>query len=215
MANFADSIEPILDLGGAISFPIAYSPEEAGQTFVEGTPVMILSTGNGAADGGVAAWDGTSFAPPGGIAGFAIQNANNLATTGAGLPQPFSPVLGPGSVIGNYAANSNQALAVITPPMVPFTDGSLGYYIALPTTRFVGKLGNSAAVTPSATSFAQVGLKFGLSKDTGNNFWYVDLTKTGGSAAVQIVGISPLEPIGTVGGHVIFVVLPGVGQITA
>jgi hypothetical protein len=215
MANFADAIEPILDLGGAISFPIAYSPEEAGQTFVEGTPVQVLSTGVGAADGGVAAWDGTTLAAPGGIAGFAIQNANNLGTTGSGQPVGFSPVTGPGSVIGNYAANSNQPLAVITPPMVPFSDGTLGYYIALPTTRFVGKLGTSATVTPSATSNAQVGLEFGLTKDTGNNFWYVDINKTGGSAAVRIVGLSPLEAVGTVGGHVIFIILPAVGQITA
>lgn len=211
MANFADSIEPVKDLGGAISFPIAYSPEEAGQTFVEGTPVQIDSTGIGAADGGVAAWDGTGLVAQ--IAGFAIQNANNLGTTGAGLPQPFSPVLGPGSVIGSYAANSNQPLAVITPSMVPFTDGTLGYYIAAPTTVFQAKLGTSATVTPSATSNAQVGLIFGLTKDTGNNFWYVDLNKVAGNAAVRIVGISPLEPIGTVGGHVFFVILPTVAQI--
>jgi hypothetical protein len=213
MSNFADAIEPILDLGGAISFPIAYLPEEAGQTFVEGTPVQVDSTGIGAADGGVAAWDGTHLVAQ--IAGIAIQNANNLGTTGSGQAQPFSPVLGPGSVIGNYAANSNQPLAVITPPMVPFTDGTIGFYIAAPTTRFVGKLGTSSTVTPVATSNAIVGLSFGLTKDTGNNFWYVDTAKTGGTAAVQIVGLSPLEPVGTVGGHVIFTFLPGVVQIIA
>jgi hypothetical protein len=213
MANFADAIEPTQDLGGAISFPIEYLPEEAGQTFVEGTPVMVLSTGIGAADGGVAVWDGTTLTR--GIAGIAIQNANNLGTTGAGQPQPFSPVLGPGSVIGNYAANSNQSLAVITPPMVPFSDGTIGFYIAAPTTRFIGKLGTSATVTPVATSNAQVGLIFGLTKDSGNNFWYVDTNKTGGSAAVLITGLSPLEPVGTVGGHVIFTFLPAVAQIVA
>jgi hypothetical protein len=205
MANFADAIEPVKDLGGAISFPIAYSPEELGQTFVEGTPVQINAT-----DGGVQAWDGTTVTA--GIAGFAIQNANNLGTTGAGLPQPFSPVLGPGSNIGSYAANSNQLLAVITPPMVPFTDGSLGYYIAAPTTVFVGKLGTSATVTPVATTFQIVGLEYGLTKDTGNNFWYVDANKTN---AVRIVGISPLEAIGTVGGHVFFVIVNSVAQIFA
>lgn len=213
MSNFADAIEPTLDLGGAISFPIAYSPEEAAQTFVEGTPVQLQMTGVGAADGGVAAWDGTTLVR--GIAGIAIQTANNLGVTGSGQAQPFSPVLGPGSVIGNYAANSNQSLAVITPPMVPFTDGTLGYYIAAPTTRFIAKLGTSATVTPSATSNAQVGLIFGLTKDSGNNFWYVDINKTGGSAAVQIVGLSPLEAVGTVGGHVVFVFLPAVAQIVA
>jgi hypothetical protein len=213
MSNFADAIEPTQDLGGAISFPIAYSPEEASQTFVEGTPVMIASTGVGPADGGVQAWDGSTVTL--GIAGIAIQNANNLGSTGSGQPQPFSPVLGPGSVIGNYSANSNQSLAVITPPMTPFSDGTLGYYIAAPTTRFIGKLGTSATVTPVATSNAQVGLKFGLTKDSGNNFWYVDTNKTGGTVVLLVVGLSPLEPVGTVGGHVIFVFLNAAAQIFA
>ena len=73
MANFADAIEPVKDLGGAISFPVGFSLEEASQTFVEGTPVQINGT-----DGGVQAWDGTTVAR--GIAGFAWQNANNLGT---------------------------------------------------------------------------------------------------------------------------------------
>ena len=99
--------------------------------------------------------------------------------------------------------------------MVPFTDGTLGYYIAAPTTRFIGKLGTSASVTPVATALTSVGKQYGLTKDTGNNFWYVDTNKTGGSAAVQIVGLSPLEAVGTVGGHVIFTFLPAVAQIIA
>ena len=60
-----------------------------------------------------------------------------------------------------------------------------------------------------------VGKSFGLTKDTNNNYWYVDTNKTGGSAAVLIVGLSPLEALGTVGGHVIFTVLPAVAQIVA
>jgi hypothetical protein len=207
MANFADAIEPTQDLGGAISYPEYYQVEEAGQTFVEGTPVQINAT-----DGGVQAWDTTLT---GTLAGFAAENAANLGTTGAGAPQPFSPVLGPGSVIGNYAANANQTLAVITPPMVPTSDGFIRYNIAAPTTRFIGKLGTSATVTPVATTNQQVGLIFGLTKDTGNAFWYVDTNKTGVNAAVRIVAISPLEPVGTVGGHVIFVVLNAVAQIFA
>src|SRR5271154_1539351 len=148
MANFADSIEPVKDLGGAISFPIEYGVEEAGQTFVEGTPVAFLAAG----DGGLAVWDGATLTPPGGIAGIAQTAANNLGTLGAGLPQPFSPVLGPGSVIGNYAANSNQPLAVITPPMTPTSDGTLGFYVAAPTTIFQAKIGTSSTVTPVATA---------------------------------------------------------------
>jgi hypothetical protein len=203
MANFADAIEPIIDLGGAISFPMQYGPEEASQTAVEGTPVQINGT-----DGGVQAWDGTTVSA--GIAGFAAMNFSNLGSLGSGQAQPCSPVLGPGSVIGNYAANSNQPLAVITPPMVPYSDGTIGFYTAAPITIFVGKLGTSASVTPVATAFNQRGTLAGLTKDTGNNFWYVDTNK---SNAVRIVGFDPREAIGVAGGHVFFVILNSVAQL--
>jgi len=211
MSNFADAIEPNQDLGGAVSFPISYAVEEAGQTFVYGVPVQINSTGIGTADGGVAIWDGAGLVAQ--IAGFSAQAANNLATTGAGAPVGFSPILGPGSVIGSYAANANQPLAVITPPMVPITDGFSYFFVAAPTTVFIGKLGTSATVTPVATTNAMNGLAFGLTKDTGNPFWYVDTNKTGANAAVRIVGLDPRDPVGTAGGHVLFVVLPAVAQI--
>jgi hypothetical protein len=167
-----------------------------------------------ATDGGLQAWDGATLTS--GIAGFMAEIvANNLGSTGSGAPAGFSPILGIGSVVGNYAANPNQPSAVITPPMVPMSDGRLRYWIAVPGTVFIGKLGTSATVTPVATAQSQVGLNFGLTKDTGNSFWYVDTNKTGASAAVQVVALSPLEAVGTVGGHVLFVVLPAVAQITA
>jgi hypothetical protein len=209
MAAFADAIEPVQDLGGAVSFPTGYGVEEAGQTFVEGTPVEFLTAG----DGGLAVWDGTTLTSA--IAGFAAENANNLGSLGAGLPGPFTPITGPGSVIGNYAANPNQPLALITPPMTPISDGYIRFIIGAPTTRFIAKLGTSATVTPVATALTQVGVAYGLTKDSGNSYWYVDTNKTGGSAAVRIVGLSPLEATGTVGGHVIFVVLNAVAQIFA
>lgn len=204
---FADAIEPTQDLGGAISFPEGYGPEEAGQTFVEGTPVEFLTAG----DGGLAVWDGATLVAA--IAGFAAENANNLGALSV-LPTPFQPV-NVASNIGSYAANSNQPLAVITPPMVPFTPGYIRYNIAAPTTRFIGKVGTSATNTPVATLNTMRGKSFGLTKDTNNAFWYVDVNKTGASAAVLIDDISPLEALGTVGGHVIFTVLPAVAQIFA
>lgn len=208
MANFADAIFPMQNLGGAVSFPVGYQIEEAGQTFVIGTPVQVK-----AADGGLQAWDGTTLAA--GVAGITMEAANNLGTTGSGAPVGFSPILGVGSVVGNYAANPNQPSAVITPPMVPMSDGRLRFWIAAPGTVFIAKLGTSATVTPVATAQTQVGLQFGLTKDSGNAFWYVDTNKTAGNAAVAIVGLSPLEPVGTVGGHVLFVVLNAVAQIFA
>lgn len=209
MATFADAIEPQQDIGGAISFPVNWLPEEAGQTFKYGMPVQVNGT-----DGGVQIWDGTTLTA--GIAGFAIQDAQNLGTTGAGQAQPFSPVLGAGSNIGSYAANANQSLAVITPPMVPMSIGLSGFAVAAPTTVFMAKIGSSSG-TPAgtATTNQQVGVAYGLTKDSGNNYWYVDVNKTGGNAAVRVVGLYPGEALGTVGGHVLFVVLAAAAQIFA
>src|SRR5882724_318874 len=114
MASFADAIQPYQDLGGAKSFFLSATIEEAGQTFTLGVPVQVNGT-----DGGVQIWDGTTLTA--GIAGFSQQPAQNLGTTGAGAPVGYSPILGPGSNIGNYAppGDSAQPLAVITPPMTP------------------------------------------------------------------------------------------------
>jgi hypothetical protein len=205
MASFADAVEAQLDSGGAISFQTRATVEEAGQTFLYGMPVQINAT-----DGGVQLWDGTTLTA--GIAGFSIQNAQNLGTTGAGNPAPFGPIL-VGGAVGTFAANSTQSLAVIIPVMTPLADGFAYYAVAQPNTLFTARIGTSATVTPVATTNQQVGVAYGLTKDTGNNFWYVDTNKTGASAAVRIVGLNPLEAVGTVGGHVIFQVLPAVAQI--
>ena len=203
MANFADAIFPVQDAGGAVSFAVGFQIEEAAQTFVLGTPVQVK-----AADGGLQAWDGATVAQ--GIAGISAEAANNLAATGSGAPAGFSPILGPGSVVGNYSANPNQPSAVITPPMTPMSDGRLRFFIAGPNTVFIAKLGTSATNTPVATANSQVGTLAGLTKDPGNNFWFVDTNKTN---AVNIVAISPLEAVGTVGGHVFFTFLNAIIQI--
>ena len=199
MANFADAIFPIQNLGGAVSYPVGYQIEELSQTAVLGTPVQIT-----AADGGLAAWSGTIGSNL--IAGITMENFNNLGSTGAGAPVGFSPILGPGSVVGNYSANANQPSAVITPPMVPMSDGRLRFWLPAPGTVFIAKLGTTGS-TPVATNQNQVGAAatYGLSKDSGNNYWYVNTATTG---VVQIVALSPLEAVGTVGGHVLFVFLP-------
>lgn len=201
MANFADAVEPVQDLGGAVSFPIGYGPEEAGQTFVYGVPLML------GADGGIQIWDGATVP---GIIGISCEPASNLGATGSGAPSGFSPVTGPGSVIGNYSANPNQSLAVITPPMVPTSDGFVRFYYGSAPTVFVAKLGTSTTVTPVATANNNVGTNWGLTKDTGNNFWYVDTNKVN---AVTVVGLDPRDPVGTVGGHVFFTFQPGALKI--
>lgn len=207
MPAFADAIEAYGDTGGASSFDIEWLPEEAGQTFPIGVPVQV-----NAADGGIQLWDGATLTA--GIAGFSVVQAQNLGTTGLGAAAPFGPITGPGSNIGSYAPNSTQALAVISPPGVPISIGLSGYAVAAPITRFIGKVGSSAG-TPNAvaTTNQQVGLAFGLTKDAISGFWYVDTNKTGANSAVRIVGLGQLEAVGTVGGHVIFVVLASVAQL--
>ena len=213
MPNFADAISPIQNLGGAQSFLVGYQIEGASipTNIPWGTPVMINST-----DGGLINWNGTTTTA--GIAGILAENSfNNLGSTGLGAPQGFSPILSYGSVVGNYPANSTQLGAVISPPMVPMSDGRMRYFMARVGTTFIGKLGTSIAASPStpvATAYNQVGVSYGLTKDTGNPFWYVDVNKTGGAAVLQISAISPLEPIGTVGGHVLFTFLQGAVQVS-
>jgi hypothetical protein len=211
VANFADAIYPVQNLGGAVSFPVAAAPEEAGvSTAVPGgTPVQIK-----AADGGLQNWDGTTLANA--IAGILAElSFNNLGSTGSGAPAGFSPILGPGSIIGNYAGNAAQASGVISPPMVPMSDGRLRFWTAAPGTVFIAKKGTSATVTPVATALTDRTQQWGLTKDTGNAFWYIDVNKTGGNAVLQVVDISPLEAVGTVGGHLLFVFLPAAASIFA
>jgi hypothetical protein len=205
MANFSGPIEPAQNIGGALSFLIRRIIEEAGQTAPYGTPVQVNSS-----DGGLQAWVGTATANT--LAGFLQEGCgfSNLGSTGSGAAQAFTPVLGPGSVVGNYAANANQPSAVITPSLVPINDGMAGFYVASATTVFTAHYGTSGSAT--ATTNQIVGTQVGLTKDT-NNYWYADAGKTGGNAAIEIVGLSPLDPVGTVGGRVLFVVLPAFLQI--
>ena len=209
MANFSIPIEPVANLGGAMSFPVLHIVEEASETAPAGTPCQINAT-----DGGVQAWDGTTVTA--GIAGFLIENFSNLATTGAGAPQGLTPVLGPGSTIGSYAANPNQPLAVITPSLVPINDGGVSFAVAYPGTEFVAALGSSAATanTAEATANSYVGKAYGLTKDA-NGYWYVDLNVTGGSSVVRITQLDPRDAVGTVGGRVWFTVLSTAAQINA
>lgn len=207
MANFADAIYPVQNLSGAASFPVGYQVEEAAiaTTIPGGTPVQVA-----AGDGGLKNWDGATLP---GIAGILAElSFNNLASLGVGAPSGFSPILSFGSVIGNYLANPNQASAQISPPMVPMSDGRLRYWIAAPGTVFIAKLGTSATVTPVATAQTNVGTNFGLTKDTGNSFWYVDTNKAN---SVTVVALSPLEAVGTSGGHVLFVFQNSAVQVFA
>ena len=159
--------------------------EEATQTFLSGTPVMLAS-----GDGGVKAWDGTTLAA--GIAGFSKEDASNLATVG--VPKTLS-----------FGSVPNQSAAVNIPRAAPFNDGKIGFEVASDDNVFKGQIGPSVTTTPQ-----MVGVAYGLTKDSDGH-WYVDTTKTGVNSAVTVVGLDPLDTLR----GVFFVVLRTAQQIPA
>lgn len=174
-------------------------PEEAGQLFLAGTPVQIA-----AGDGGVKAWDGVTVAF--GIAGFSKEFGKNLAALGvtpqAGLNPNPQPSFG-GSV-------PFQPLAVnISRP--DFRDGRQGFEVAVADTVFLGQVGPA-----QATVATDVGKQYGMTLDADGH-WYVDRTKVGAAAVVEIVRLDPNDqnPIGVSSRGVYFIVLPAAAQLVA
>lgn len=179
--------------------------EEAGQTFVSGTPLMIK-----AADGGMQAWDGATVVA--GIAGFSKEFGANLAAT---PPSPLTTTLGIGGPAGAQGAKvltfgsvSFQPAAINIPRGAPINDGRTGFETADNDSVFYGQVGPA-----QVTAATDVGKTYGLTIDTDGH-WYVDKTKTGASAVVQIVKLDPND-LSTTPRGVYFVVLPAAAQLVA
>ena len=154
--------------------------EEAGQTFLPGTPVQIA-----AGDGGLKAWDGATVAL--GIAGFSKEAGNNLGALGVNPTAAVNPNAQPsaGSVPFEPSAVS------ITRPF--FRDGRIGFESADNDTIFLGQVG------PAQTALAtDVGKQYGMTIDADNH-WYVDKTKStvGTNTVVTIVKLDPNDQSAT------------------
>lgn len=176
--------------------------EEASQTFKAGVVVAL-----DAADGGVEIWDGATLT--GGLAspiGISYEAASNLASTGLGAPTPMSPFLGAGAAL-SFGSVPNQSSAKNIPHGAPAVDGRVGVCFASQQTLFSATFGNNGnTATPAVTD---VGKKYGLTLDTGGNFFYVDKNKTGAAAAVEVVKLDPRD-VPAAGTRVIFKFLPAV-----
>ena len=174
--------------------------EEATQTFYAGTPVSV------AADGGIQAWNGTTFGgagTQGAVAGISYEAASGLATTGKGAPIPFSPIVGVGAAVGLFGHVQNQASAVNIAHGAPFNDGRVGFYPATADTVYSAILGNGGnPVTPAATD---VGKTYSLSIDSAGVYWYVNRTVT---TAVVVVVALDLRDVPAAGTRVLFQFLP-------
>ena len=144
-------------------------PEEATQTFLQGTPVQLA-----AVDGGVQAWDGVTIVT--GIAGMSLSAASNLTTLGVAKTQTFGTV-------------PNEASAVNIARGAPLNDGRVDFEVAADDTVFRGQVGPAQTVTQ-----ANVGKQYGMTKDADGH-WYVDLTKltVGTNTVVTIVKLDPTD----------------------
>lgn len=177
--------------------------EEASQTFKVGTPVSIA-----AGDGGVQAWVANTQGPgQGGLCGISYEAASNLAATGSGAPTPFSPFLGVGAVAGTFGSVPNQPSAKNIAHGAPFNDGRVGFILPVPDVVFSATFGNAGnTATPANTD---VGKQYGLTLDTGGNFWYVDKAKTtAGTNTVLTVISLDLRDVPGAGTRVLFTFLP-------
>lgn len=209
MAITAIPILPVESVSGN-SFRAFRLIEEATQTFKVGTPVSIA-----AGDGGVQAWTVNTQGPgQGGICGISYEPASNLAATGSGAPTPLSPLLGVGAVLGTVKNVQNQSLATTIFHGAPINDGRVGFILPAPDTVFSAVLGNNGnPVTPANTD---VGKQYGLTIDTGGNFWYVDRNKTtaGTNTVLTVIGLD-LRDIPASGTRVLFTFLPAVVNLLA
>lgn len=158
--------------------------EEASQTFLQGTPVML------AADGGIEVWDGTAGAGHL-IAGISYEAASNLATTGKGAPVPQSPVTGIGAVAGTFGSVPNEPSAVNIAHGAPINDGRVGVILPVADNIFSATFGNNgSAAIPAVTD---VGVQYGLTIDTASKYWYIDKNKTTSNAVVLITALDPRD----------------------
>lgn len=178
--------------------------EEATQTFLSGTPVIVT-----AADGGIAAWGGatgvaftyTSASRQGGIVGISYEAASNLASTGLGAPSPMQPFTGAGGV--GFGSVPNQTSAKNIAHGTPIVDGRVGVIYPAPSVVFSATFGNNGnTATPAVTD---VGLSYGLTIDSNSKYWYVDKNKAtpGTNTVLIVVGLDPRDTAGA-GTRVLF-----------
>lgn len=204
MAITAIPILPVESISGN-QFRAFRLIEESAQTFKQGTPVSIA-----AGDGGVQAWVANTQGPgQGGIAGISYEAASNLGATGSGAPTPFSPFLGVGAVAGTFGTVPNQSSAKNIAHGAPINDGRVGFIVPAPDVVFSATFGNAGnTATPANTD---VGKQYGLSLDTGGNFWYVDKSKTtaGTNTVLTIIALD-LRDVPGAGTRVLFTFLPSV-----
>jgi hypothetical protein len=169
--------------------------EQASQTFLKGTPVM-LNAGN------IKVWDALPVYPAtsvAGIAGIALGNGLNLASSGLGAPGGggvgnLTGVKPPGTSL-TFGKVPFQASAVNIIPGSPVSDGRTLIEVANADTVFEAQFDDNGGTAANAiTNKNMIGKQFGLTLDATGH-WFVDFAKTGVgvSAVLTIVDLNPLD----------------------
>lgn len=168
--------------------------EAATQSFLQGTPVQLSG-------GYLQACATINSAATALIAGISTVPGASLSSSGVPKTQNLT-----------YSV-PNQPSAVITPLGAPPNDGTSQYLAADQVQTFVGTLGNSGTAANATLAVTMRGSIFGLTKDAGNNFWYVDqnITTAAGGACVEIVEL--IDAVGTLNGRVEFKILAAAQQV--
>src|ERR1700756_5256551 len=159
-----------LAMGGTANAAQRRLAEKASQTFKIGVPVQVEVASGYIIEAAAMTSSATGF-----LAGFSTEPANNLSSSGVAKTLTYGSV-------------QNQSAAVLIPAGAPPNDGTIGLHLAIDSTVFIGKLGNGSDGTLAVLAQTMLGLIYGLTKDAGNGFWYIDMNKTAvsGGAVVQI-----------------------------
>lgn len=195
--NVSQPIYPLKVLiGGTAQAIMRRLAEKAAQTFKIGVPVQVE-----VATGFIIECAAIVSAATALIAGFASEFANNLVASGVAKTL-------------TYGAVQNQPLAVEIPIGAPPNDGTMGLHEAVDSTIFVGVLGDGATAALAITAQTDMGKLYGLTKDAGNGFWYIDhnIVLVANGACVQITDF--VDPVGTLNGRLGFKVLHAAQQLS-
>jgi hypothetical protein len=134
------------------------------------------------------------------IAGFTVETFSNLTTSGVAKTLTYGSV-------------QNQSSAVLIPIGAPPNDGTIGFYIATSEMVFVGTLGNSNTAANATVAQADVGKLYGLTKDAGNNYWYIDNNITTAATGGCVYIFELIDAVGLLNGREAFVVAPACQQL--
>jgi hypothetical protein len=110
-----------------------------------------------------------------GIAGISAEVGANLAVAGVPQQQTFSQV-----PYQPLAGNFSRPY---------FNDGMTGVYVATADTVFFGQVGPS-----QTTAQSDIGVRYGMTIDTDGH-WFVDKSKVGAAAVVEIVGLDDYDTV--------------------